>query len=118
MNTIDPKKFKVEKMRFGKGSDGKSDKTVIHYNSHLKITDIPLEAYEYVINGRSAIEWVMERYQVKVDKDSGIKNDPNDWSIEHDDPAYIFRLLGSVITVSLETMKIIKGLPRLDFNTD
>jgi predicted helicase len=117
LSTTDPKTFKVEKMRFGKDSDGKNDKTVIHYNSHHKITDIPLEAYDYVVNGKPAIEWVMERYQVKGDKDSGIKNDPNDWSKEHDDPAYIFKLLGSVITVSLETMKIIKSLPRLKFDT-
>jgi predicted helicase len=118
LGSTDSKTFKVEKMRFGKGPDGKSDKTVIHYNSHHKISAIPLEAYDYVINRKPAIEWVMERYQVEVDKDSGIKNDPNDWSNEHDDPAYIFKLLGSIITVSLETMKIIKGLPKLKFNAD
>lgn len=76
---------------------------------------IPLEAYDYVINGKSAIEWVMDRYQVKVDKDSGIKNDPNDWGLEHNNPRYILNLILSLITVSLETVKIINNLPKLEF---
>lgn len=75
-----------------------------------------MEAYDYVVNGRSAIEWIMERYQVKIDKASQIKNDPNDWSKEHNDPTYILDLLLSVITVSLETMKIVKGLPKVEFD--
>ena len=67
-----------------------------------------------MVNGRSAIEWIMERYQVKVDKDSGIKNDPNDWALEHGEhgkPSYILDLLLSIITLSLETQKIVSGLP-------
>jgi predicted helicase len=111
----DPKSLIVEKMRFGKKSDNNVDKTVIHYNSHYKITGIPLEAYDYIVNNKSAVEWVMERYQVKVDKNSGIKNDPNDWAKEHDDPSYILNLLLRIITVSLETMEIVKGLPKLKF---
>jgi predicted helicase len=56
----------------------------------------------------------MERYQITVDKDSGIRNDPNDWAREHDDPKYILNLLKRVITVSLETMKIVNTLPALN----
>ena len=93
----------------------KEDKSVIEYNPWIKLTHIPLEAYDYVVNGRSAIEWIMERYQIRTDKDSGITNDPNDWATEHGKPRYILDLLLSVITMSLETLKIIQGLPKLDF---
>ena len=102
----------VEKMKF----KSKQDKSVIIYNNHITIKNIPLEAYDYVVNGRSAIEWIMERYQVKIDKASQIKNDPNDWAKEHNDPTYILDLLLSVITVSLDTMKIVKGLPKVEFD--
>ena len=101
----------VEKMKF----KSKQDKSVIIYNNHITIKNIPLEAYDYVVNGRSAIEWIMERYQVKIDKASEIKNDPNDWAKEHNDPTYILDLLLSVITVSIETMKIVKDLPKVKF---
>ena len=74
-----------------------------------------MEAYEYVVNGRSAIEWIMGRYQVKIDKDSGIKNDPNDWATEHGKPRYILDLLLSIVTVSLKTRKIVKSLSSLQF---
>lgn len=77
---------------------------------------IPAEAYEYVVNGKSAIEWIMERYAVSIDKDNLIKNDPNDWSLEHDKPRYILDLLLSVIAVSVQTQAIVKALPRLDFS--
>jgi len=102
-------KYRVEKMRF----ITKGDKTVIQYNPHIRIENIPLAAYDYVVNGRSAIEWIMERYQVKIDKDSGIRNDPNDWAREHGKPRYILDLLLSVMTVSLETVRIVGGLPGL-----
>lgn len=101
----------VDKMRFV----DKKDKSVIEYNKDILIKGIPLEAYEYVVNGRSAIEWIMERYQVKTDKDSGITNDPNDWAKEHNQPRYILDLLLSIITVSMETMKIVKSLPEVRF---
>jgi predicted helicase len=74
-----------------------------------------LEAYEYVVGGRSPIEWILDRYQVKIDQDSGIKNDPNDWGKELGQPRYVLDLILRVITVSLETVKIVKGLPRLSF---
>ena len=105
--------FHVDKLSFGK-KDKEVDKSVIVYNSSIKITNIPLEAYDYVINGRSGIEWIMDRYQVKVDKDSGIKNDPNDWGLEHNNPRYILDLILSVITVSIATNEIVKKLPKLD----
>lgn len=105
--------YRVEKMRFGKLDSKTADKSVIQYNARIKITDIPLEAYDYVVNGKSAIEWIMERYAVKTDKDSGITNDPNDWGTEHNDPKYIYNLLLRIITVSLETMQIVRTLPRL-----
>jgi len=103
--------FRVEKMRFF----DKADKSAIEYNHWIKITGIPLEAYEYVVNGRPAVEWVMARYQVKTDRASGLVNDPNDWAGEHGNPRYILDLLLSVMTVSLETMKIVRGLPKLEF---
>lgn len=107
-------KFRVEKMKFAK--NGKvDDKTTLIYNSYIRIENIPLEAYDYVVNGRSAIEWIMDRYQVKIDKDSQIKNDPNDWCDEHNNPRYILDLILSLITVSIETMKIVKNLPKLEF---
>lgn len=104
-------KFRVEKMRF----PDKTDKSVIEYNAWIKLSNIPLDAYDYVVNGRSAIEWIMERYQIKTDKASGITNDPNDWAAEHGKPRYILDLLLSIVTVSLETMKIVRGLPALSF---
>lgn len=102
-------KFRVEKMRF----PDKQDKTSIEYNPWITIAHIPQEAYAYVVNGRSAIEWVMERYQIRTDKASGITNDPNDWAEEQGKPRYILDLLLSVITVSVETVKIVNGLPGL-----
>ncbi len=101
--------YRVAKMSFGK-KDGKPDKTVMIYNAHLILRDIPLEAYGYVVNGKSAIEWIMERYAVTVDKASGIRNDPNDWS---DDPRYIVDLLKRVVRVSLESVRLVGESPAL-----
>lgn len=103
--------YRVEKMRFGKLSDGKVDKGTIHYNAYITLRKIPVESYNYVVNGKSALDWVMERYQVKTDKDSGILNDPNAWS---DDPRYIVDLVKRVVRVSMETLRIVKELPKLD----
>lgn len=104
--------YRVKKMKF----KSKKDKSAIIYNDEITISDIPLEAYNYVVNGKSAIEWIMDRYQVKIDKKSGILNDPNDWGKEHDEPRYILDFLLSVITVSIETLKLIGELPEVDFN--
>ena len=113
------KLYLVEKMRFGKTARTASqppevDKTKIQYNSHITLTGIPPAAYEYVVNGKPAIEWIMDRYQLATDKDSGITNNPNDWATEHQDPAYILNLLKRIITVSMETMKIVIALPALN----
>ena len=102
--------FKVNKMRFGK-TKGKTDKSIIRYNDYITVSNIPLRAYDYVVNGRSAIEWIIDQYQVKVDKASGIKNDPNDYS---ENPRYILDLLKRIITVSLETLDIVESLPTLE----
>lgn len=107
-------KFRVEKLTFGKKGK-ETDKSVLIYNSFIHIENIPLEAYDYVVNGKSAIEWIMDRYQVKTDKDSGITNDPNDWGLEHNNPRYILDLILSIISVSIETNKIVKNLPKLYF---
>jgi predicted helicase len=105
--------YRVEKMRFAK--NGRSvDRSRILYNSSLTLAGIPEEAYRYQVNGKSAIEWIMDRYQVKTDKDSGIVNDPNDWAAEHDDPRYIVDLVKRIVRVSMETMKIVDGLPDLE----
>lgn len=101
--------FKVGKMVFGK-KDGKPDKSVIVYNENLILRGIPAKAYDYQVNGKSAIEWVMERYQVTVDKESQIRNDPNAWS---DDPRYIVDLVKRVVRISVESAKIIANLPPL-----
>ena len=103
--------FTVDKMRY----KSKQDKSEIIYNQYIRITNIPEAAYEYVINGRSAIDWILEKYQITTDKASGIKNDPNDWAKEHNKPRYILDLLLSVISLSVATVKIVKGLPKLKF---
>jgi len=105
--------FLVQKMTFGR-KDRQVDKTTIHYNARITLTGIPLEAYDYVVNGKPALEWIMERYQITVDKDSGIRNDPNDWAREHNQPRYILDLLKRIVRVSMETMKIVNALPALN----
>lgn len=106
-----PEDYRVTQMKYGKGKD----KTVLHYNDRITVTGIPLEAYDYVVNGKSALDWVVERQCVKTDKASGIVNDANDWAIETmNNPRYPLELFLRVITVSLETMKIVKSLPALD----
>jgi predicted helicase len=111
---LSPEQYRVEKMRYGKKGKDK-DLSVIHYNALISVSGIPLDAYEYVVNGKPAIDWVMERQAEKTDKDSGITNDPNDWAIETmGQPRYPLDLLLRVITVSLETTKIVQNLPVLD----
>lgn len=115
-----PEGFRVTKMKFGKKRDpetGKSinDKTTVIYNSGITIKDIPEEAYDYVVNGKPALEWVMERQSVTTHKASGITNDANDWAIETmGNPKYPLELFLRVITVALETEAIVNGLPTLE----
>ncbi|EGP5661764.1 helicase [Enterococcus faecium] len=99
--------FKVKKMKHPKR--GQLD-TII-FNEDIVITDIPERAYEYVVNGKPAIEWIIDQYQVKKDKKSGIVDDPNEFS---DNPKYIFNLLLSIINVSLQTMDLVESLPPLE----
>ena len=103
--------YSVEKMRFEKVRDenGKlvPDKSVIIYNNNIRLENIPLEAYDYIVNGKSAIEWIMERYAITTDSASGITNDPNDWSKEHKNPTYILDLLQSIISLSLQTNELV-----------
>ncbi len=94
--------WRVERMKLSK------DKTQLIYNDFLTLAGIPAEAFEYKLGNRSAPEWVIDQYQISTDKRSGIVNDPN----QLDDPEYIVGLIGKVITVSLETMKIVKNLPK------
>jgi predicted helicase len=108
--TGDRTKPRVEKMRFL----AKDRKDVIIYNPHVRIDNIPAKAYEYIVNGKSAVEWVMERYQVKTDKDSGIVNDPNLYAEETGKPSYILDLLLSVIAVSVRTVEIVEGLAGIE----
>jgi hypothetical protein len=92
--------------------------STVVYNSRITLSGIPQEAYRYQLGSRSAIEWIIDRYQVKTDKASGIVNDPNDWSREVGDPRYIIDLLARIVTVSLETMTIVDALPDLDIRAD
>lgn len=105
--------FRVwDKMRF----KSKTDKSAIIYNGNIVIENIPEKAYKYVVNGKSAIEWIVERYCVSQDKKSLIKNDANDWAREHNQPRYILDLLLSVINVSVQTVDIVNALPKLKFD--
>ena len=93
--------YRVEKMKLSK------DKTTLIYNRFLTLSGIPKETYEYRLGNRAALEWVIDQYQVSTDKRSGITNNPN----RTDDPTYILRLIGQVVTVSLETVKLVRSLP-------
>jgi predicted helicase len=104
--------YTIEKIRFPK----KEQKDTILFNSKITVSNIPAKAYEYVINGKSAIEWIMERYQVTTHKESGIQNDPNDWAKEVGNPRYILDLLLSVINVSVQTVEIVDALPKVKFD--
>ena len=92
--------YRVTKMGF----KSRADKSAIIYNKHITLGGIPQEAHRYMLGSRSALEWLIDRYQIKTDKPSGIVNDPNDWCDEHDDPRYIVDLVKRIVTVSVETM--------------
>ena len=105
-NVDENKLYRVDKIRFGKGGD----KSVIQFNNYISISEIPAEIYSYLINGKSPVEWVMDRYLMKEDSDSGILNDPNDFS---EDPKYIFNLILSVISMTKKVLELQKTLPKL-----
>ncbi|SUE32535.1 Conserved protein of uncharacterised function (part2) [Mycolicibacterium gilvum] len=90
----------------------KTDRSVLIYNSQLTLSGIPEDAHRYRLGSRSALEWIIERYQIKTDsRGSGIVNDPNTWCSEHDDPRYIVDLIKRIVTVSVKTMSIVDSLP-------
>lgn len=99
--------YKVKQIRF----KSRDDHSEIKFNSDITIKNIPNRVYDYVVNGRSAIEWILDQYQVKTDKASQITDDPNDYS---EDPKYIFNLLLRIITVSLRTLDLVAQLPRFE----
>ena len=106
---------RVEKLKWGKRRNpetGKleADKTVLVYNRQVSVRNIPEGANDYVVNGRSPLEWMIDRYQVKTDKATGIVNDPNEYS---DDPRYILDLICRLVTVSVKTNEIVAGLPKI-----
>lgn len=103
--------YTVKKMRFGRDKNRKVDKSIIIYNEYITLSDIPLEAYNFMINGKSPIEWIIDQYQVKPDRRSGITNDPNEYS---DNPRYIIDLIKRLITVSIETNRIVDNLPEFE----
>ncbi|KTT52949.1 damage-inducible protein [Pseudomonas oryzihabitans] len=103
--------YRVEKMKFAK----KGDKSTVIYNQRITLKGIPEAAWDYVVNGKAALDWVMERQAVRTDKASGIVNDANDWAIETmGNPRYPLELFQRVVTVSLKTQSIVNSLPALD----
>lgn len=112
-----PAALRVNKMRYG-GKAGSWDRSVIHVAPGLTISRIPIDAHKYKLGSRSALDWIMERYQVKTDKASGIVNDPNDWGIEQGNPTYIVELIQRMVTVSMETVRIVSTLPALSYRAE
>jgi predicted helicase len=109
----EPKHLQVKGMRYGRTADKKADKTVIVYNDYLSLSGIPERAHEYVISGRSALDWILERYRVSIDSPSEIMNDANLWGEEHHKPTYILDLIKSIVTVSLRTLDLVDSLSGL-----
>lgn len=105
--------YRVEKMTFLH----RGDRSAVRYNPHIVIEGIPERAWGYIVNGKSALDWVMERYQDKTDRDSQLHNDPNAWGLERHDPRYILDLFGRVVRVSMETLDIVEKLPNLEGET-
>ena len=106
-------RWRVEKMRWA-GTRAAPDRSAIAVSEWLTLSGIPEEAHGYVVGPRSALEWLIDRYRVRVDKASGIANDPNDWGLERGEPSYIVDLVKRIVTVSVETMRIVRALPPLD----
>lgn len=107
--------WRVSKLKWAKRKDPETSKnvddhTTLIYNAKVTISGIPENADRYMLGPRSALAWIIDRYQVKTDKSTGITNDPNDWCDEHDDPKHIVDLIAKVTTVAVETMKIVDGL--------
>jgi predicted helicase len=108
------------RMRYPKVTDPATgqkvaDKARLIYNDHLTLSGIPLEAHDYVLGTRSGVDWIIDRWYVKIDKASGIVNDVNQWGLERGEPRYIIDLVKRVVTVSVRTVEIVDGLPKLTF---
>ena len=112
-----PNAYRVEKMAYA-GPARNPDKTAIVCNAHITLRGIPPQAHEYRLGSRSALDWLIDRYQVKTDSKSGITNDPNGWATEHGQPRYIIDLVKRVTTVSLRTVEIVNALPYLRFDDE
>ena len=111
----DRETWRVAKLKWKKVRDPETkklveDRTTMIYNPKVTITGIPLEADEYMLGSRSALAWIIDRYQVKKDKASGIVNDPNDWADEVGSPRYIVELIAKVTRVAVETTRIVDSL--------
>ena len=111
----DRETWRVQKMKWAKKKDpstGKNvnDITTLVYNKFVTVRDIPTEADEYMLGSRSALAWIIDRYQVKKDKASGIVNDPNDWADEVGNPRYIVDLIAKVTRVAVETVRIVESI--------
>ena len=100
--------FRVKKLKLV--DDGRT----LLYNDFIRIENIPPRCFDYVVNGRSPLEWIIDRYQVKTDTASGIVNNPNDWASEHGNERYILNLILSCMTLSLKTLDIVKNLPNVE----
>lgn len=107
---INKEDYYVQKMKLS------ADKSTLTYNQFIKIKNLTPRSFEYIVNGRSPLEWIIDRYQVKVEKVSGIENDPNLWCSEHNDEKYILNLISSTLTVSLKTLDIVHSLPEVNFD--
>ena len=109
--TLTSADYRVEKMRLAK----KGDKSTVIYNQRITLKDIPESAWDYVVNGKAALDWVMERQAVRTDKASGIVNDANDWAVETmENPKYPLELFQRVVNVSVKTQDIVNSLPSLE----
>jgi predicted helicase len=102
--------YRVNKLSFG----ARRDRSSIIYNQRITLGGIPDKAYDYQVNGKSALEWIIDRYQVTTHKDSQIVNDPNDYCREIGNPRYIVDLIKRIVAVSMETICIVDGLPDLE----
>ncbi len=105
--------YRVEKMRFPKGQGVKDRPNSILYNDYITLSGIPDETWDYMLSGKAALYWIIDRYQITRDRESGIVNDPNDYS---EDPRYILDLVKRIVTVSVKTLEIIRELPSLTFD--
>ena len=113
-NKLDIENFKIKKMTYGKKNKD-IDKSVININDKIKISEIPDEVKDYIISGKSALDWILDMYQFYEDtKDSKLINDPNDLIIENNDPDYIIKLIQRIVTISVDSMKIKNSLPKID----